>query len=396
LTWVNQRVSKPHYDVYISISLIYEILELVVEHLLDVTSLLEQYGEGAVLAVGGACIGILFGFFAQRSRFCLRAAVIEFWHRQFGEKLSVWLLAFSAAVVAVQLLILTGMLDISASRQISTRGSLSGALLGGVIFGAGMVMTRGCASRLLVLSATGNLRALLSGLIFAVTAQSALSGALAPLRTQISTWWTVDAGPSRDLLAITGVGPWGGLMAGLVWMAAAFYFATRHRRSVGLWVGGLGAGLMVAAAWFLTYSVAHNSFQVVQTQGLTFSGPSAEWLMRVLASPAPAIGFDFGMLPGVFVGSFLGAWLNKEFSLEGFKDGYSMRRYIVGAVFMGFGSMLAGGCAVGAGVTGGAIFALTAWVTLVGMWLGAGLTDRLLDGPPVIQSTPTIPVMKAP
>jgi uncharacterized membrane protein YedE/YeeE len=44
--------------------------------------------------------------------------------------------------------------------------------------------------------------------------------------------------------------------------------------------------------------------------------------------------------------------------------------------------MLAGGCAVGAGVTGGAIFALTAWLTLVGMWLGAGMTDRIIDGRP--------------
>jgi uncharacterized membrane protein YedE/YeeE len=48
---------------------------------------------------------------------------------------------------------------------------------------------------------------------------------------------------------------------------------------------------------------------------------------------------------------------------------------------MGFGSMLAGGCAIGAGVTGGAIFALTAWITLLGMWVGAGLTDRWLDSP---------------
>jgi uncharacterized membrane protein YedE/YeeE len=47
---------------------------------------------------------------------------------------------------------------------------------------------------------------------------------------------------------------------------------------------------------------------------------------------------------------------------------------------MGFGSMLAGGCAVGAGMTGGVIFALTAWLSLVGMWAGAGLTDRWLDG----------------
>jgi len=49
-------------------------------------------------------------------------------------------------------------------------------LIGGLLFGLGMVMTRGCASRLLVLSANGNLRTLLSGLIFAVTAWLALLG----------------------------------------------------------------------------------------------------------------------------------------------------------------------------------------------------------------------------
>lgn len=74
-----------------------------------------------------------------------------------------------------------------------------------------------------------------------------------------------------------------------------------------------------------------------------------------------------------------GALIGRDFKLEGFKDGYSMRRYIVGAVLMGFGSMLAGGCAVGAGVTGGSVFALTAWLTLAGMWAGAGMTDRLMD-----------------
>lgn len=35
--------------------------------------------------------------------------------------------------------------------------------------------------------------------------------------------------------------------------------------------------------------------------------------------------------------------------------------------------MLAGGCAVGAGVTGGALLATTAWVALASMWLGAVL-----------------------
>ena len=68
---------------------------------MNLASLLETYGDSQVLAIGGAVVGLGFGFFAQRSRFCLRAAVIEFWHRKFAEKLSVWLLAFSTAVVAV-------------------------------------------------------------------------------------------------------------------------------------------------------------------------------------------------------------------------------------------------------------------------------------------------------
>jgi uncharacterized membrane protein YedE/YeeE len=173
-----------------------------------------------------------------------------------------------------------------------------------------------------------------------------------------------------------------GLVIGLLCLAIAIYFLKRSAsKSVMVWVGGIGTGLSVAAAWGFTQWVASNSFEPIQIQGLTFSGPSAEWLMRVLQSPAPKIGFEFGLLPGVFLGSFLGAMAGKEFKLEGFKDGYGMRRYIVGAVLMGFGSMLAGGCAIGAGVTGGAIFALTAWITLLGMWVGAGLTDRWLDSP---------------
>ncbi|MGA0102027.1 MAG: YeeE/YedE family protein [Burkholderiaceae bacterium] len=272
------------------------------------SELLELYGDPLILSVGGLFIGGLFGFFAQRSRFCLRAAVVEFWHRKFGEKLSVWLLAFSSAVILVQIMVLSGFLDKGSARQISATGSLSGALVGGILFGLGMILTRGCASRLLVLSANGNLRALLSGLIFAVTAQASLAGVLSPVRTEISSWWVIEG------------------------------------------------------------------------------GPSAEWLMRVLSYPSPEIGFEFGMLPGVFLGSLIGALLGRDFKLEGFNDGYSMRRHIVGAILMGFGSMLAGGCAVGAGVTGGAIFALTAWVSLLGMWIGAGLADRLIDTAPVTPS----------
>ena len=54
-------------------------------------TLRQNYGEGTILAAGVAVVGILFGLFAQRSRFCLRAAVIDFWHMWFGAGITDWL-----------------------------------------------------------------------------------------------------------------------------------------------------------------------------------------------------------------------------------------------------------------------------------------------------------------
>ena len=348
---------------------------------MELASLIEALGEKAAITLAGLCIGLFFGFFAQRSRFCLRSAVVEFWNRSGCSKLAVWLFAFSAAVIATQLFITQGWLDVSQARQLAAKGSLSGALIGGILFGVGMILARGCSSRMLVLAANGNLRALLAGLIFAVAAQASLNGVLSPLRTWISGWLTIDGGTSRDLLAFLHLGNIGGLLFGLAWLAAAIHFARRARLTRLEWLGGSGVGLMVALAWLVTYQIGTQSFEIIPVQSLSFTGPSADVLMLVLSPPGQPWDFNIGLVPGVVLGSFLAALWARELKLEGFKDGSSMRRYMAGAVFMGFGGMLAGGCAVGAGVSGAAIFALTAWISLIGMWLGAGLADRLIDRP---------------
>ena len=348
---------------------------------MDLSSLIELLGEKTSITLAGLIIGLLFGAFAQRSRFCLRSAVVEFWNRQGASKLSVWLFAFSAAVIATQLFIIEGWLDVSQARQLSAKGSLSGALIGGLLFGIGMILARGCSSRMLVLAANGNLRALLTGLIFAVAAQASLNGVLSPLRTWFSGLWTIDGGATRDLLATLHLGHLGGLIFGLIWLAAAIYFGRRSRLTRREWAGGIGVGIMVALAWLLTYQIGSQSFDVIPVQSLSFTGPSADMLMLVLSPPGQPWDFNIGLVPGVVLGSFIAALWGKELKLEGFKDGSSMRRYLIGALCMGFGGMLAGGCAVGAGVSGAAVFAVTAWISLIGMWLGAGLTDRLIDRP---------------
>lgn len=347
---------------------------------MDFSGLLETYGENNTIAALGLLVGCLFGAFAQRSRFCLRSAVIEFWRRRCGEKIAIWLFAFSAAVILTQFFIFSGWLDVSQARQLAARGSISGAVIGGLLFGIGMVLARGCASRMLVLAANGNLRALLAGLVFAVAAQSSLNGLLSPLRQAISGLWTIEGGSARDLLASFHLDHTGGMVFGGIWLLAALHFARRAGVPIGSRLAGLGVGVAVAAAWLVTYAVAASAFDVVvPVKSLSFTGPSADMLMLVLSPPGRVPDFDIGLVPGVVLGSFLAALLARELKVEGFKDGLSMRRYIFGAIFMGFGGMLAGGCAVGAGVSGAAVFALTAWITLATMWLGAGLTDWWLD-----------------
>ncbi len=341
--------------------------------------LIGRFGEMWSVTLLGAAIGVLFGFFAHRSRFCLRSAVIEFARGTREGKLTVWLFTFSTAILLTQGFVLLGWLDVNGSRQLSARGSLSGAAVGGLMFGAGMILARGCSSRLLVLAAQGNLRALLSGLVFAVTAQSALTGLLSPLRNTIAGWWTVEAS-SRDVLAVSGLGHLGGMIVGAVWLAAAFVWAKRQHVRFWGWFGAIGVGVMVSLAWLTTYLVSRASFDlVVPVQSLSFTGPAADTLMLVLSAPGQPLKFDLGLVPGVAIGAFISALLWGEWKLEGFQGGQAMRRYIAGAMLMGFGGMLAGGCAVGAGVSGAAIFTLTSFVTLPGIWAAAMLTDWWMD-----------------
>lgn len=349
---------------------------------MDLTWWIDRLGEPGTLAAAGLLIGFAFGFLAQRSRFCLRSAVIEFSRNLVGGKLTVWLFAFAVAVVATQALVLLGAFSATEARQISARGSLSGAAIGGALFGVGMILARGCSSRLLVLAATGNLRSVISGLVFAVTAQASWTGLLSPGREWLSGLWTVDGGAARDLVARTGIGHGGALVFGLVWLAAAVFWARRQRVGVWGWAGASGVGLCIAAAWWATYAISGAGFDPHPIQALSFTGPSAEVLTRTLFVSDKPLNFDLGLMPGVFLGSFVAAWLFKELKLEGFAGGAPMRRAMIGAVLMGFGGMLAGGCAVGAGLSGAAVFTITSWVTLSAMWAAAALTDRLVDQRP--------------
>ncbi len=338
----------------------------------------ERFGDAPVLFAFGLIVGLLFGAAAQHSQFCLRAATIEFAEARPGPRFAVWLLAFGAAVLLVQGATLAGLLETGDARQIAATGSLSGAVIGGALFGIGMILARGCASRLLVLSATGNLRALITGLVLTVVAQASLRGGLSPLRETLSGLWTVPGGDARDLLNWAGGGHGAGALLGLCILALGFLLVRRHGLGTSRMIAASLVGGAVALGWVLTWAMTQVSFEPLQAGSVSFTGPSADTLMGLVNERTLPMTFSVGLVPGVFCGSALTALLTGTWQLQGFEGGPSMLRYLIGAVLMGFGAMLAGGCAVGAGVTGGAIFALTAWVALASMWVGAVVTVLIL------------------
>lgn len=345
---------------------------------MDLLTIVEGIGEAPTAAVLGLLTGFVFGVAAQRSRFCLRAATVEFARREIGPRVSVWLLCFSTALVWVQGAQLLDFFRAEEARMMAVPGSWSGAIIGGLVFGVGMVLARGCPGRLLVLAASGNLRSVVSGLIFAVVAQMSLKGVLAPLRDGLAGIWVTEGGHNLNLLAWAGLPRAGGLVFGLVIAAIALYLARRNRIGASTLVFASGVGFSVALGWIATFTLARISFEPVTISSVTFSGPSAATLMFFLA-PERVLEFDVGLVPGVVIGAGMSALLAREFRFEGFEGESNMRRAMSGAVLMGFGAMLAGGCSIGAGVTGGSIFAGTAWLALSAMWAGAMLTDLLVD-----------------
>ena len=301
---------------------------------MDLISIIDRIGETPTAALFGLLTGVLFGVAAQRSRFCLRAATVEFARGQMKDKVAVWLLTFSTAVVWVQAAQIFGLIDTTEARMMAVPGSCSGAVVGGLIFGAGMVLARGSSGRLLVLAATGNLRSVVSGLIFAVVAQMSLTGWLAPLRDTIAAMWITEGGRNLDLLSALHLPDGSGLVFGLLITLLALELSRRNQIGWQRLVFASGLGFAVAFGWALTYALSLVSFDPVQIESATFTGSSTNTLMFCL-DRSSVLEFDIGLIPGVVIGSFLAALVTRELKFQGFDGPTPMRNAMIGAALMG-------------------------------------------------------------
>lgn len=333
----------------------------------------------AVLAGGG--LGLAFGILAQRTGFCLRRGIAGD-PLERASALGVWAMALAVAVAGSGLLMATGIVEFSGHRFFAARLPIFAVVLGGAMFGVGMVLARGCASRLTVLAGTGNLRAVATLIVFAVVAHATLKGVLAPVRTTLGAV-AIDLGGGTSLVTLPGGAPFWCSLVVFALLAAAWRSGSRPW----LLAGGAMIGALAPLGWLATGWLLKDEFDPIPLESIALTSAGAETLFWWVASSAIPPTFGVGFLAGILAGSFVAAVFSGEFKIAGFTDATPTGNYLAGGLLMGLGGVMAGGCTVGAGLAGAGTLSVAAILALASIVAGgllaaaAARRPRSLEGP---------------
>jgi hypothetical protein len=236
------------------------------------------------------------------------------------------------------------------------------AVIGGYIFGIGIVMAGGCGSGVLYKQGEGQFAAVIATFGFGVSLIATIYGPLKPLAQLIKSF-KVSIGQGDN--AIDSPALWdlfGGGMTGK-WIVIAVIaaiiipvvlkgkpFGKGPKKGWSWSIAGLLVGLMVIIAWWT------SAYFGGRARGLSFSGPLAEFLMFVLVGNSSAKNdvlfnlFGIGVTSwsalyviGVPIGAYLSAKALGEFKWTAPKQVDELIRVFLGGLVMGFGAAVAGG-----------------------------------------------------
>jgi hypothetical protein len=305
--------------------------------------------------------------------------------RQWGMAVGVAMIGFGAMAYA-------GWIDPAKSIYASSRWLWLSALVGGALFGTGMVLASGCGSKTLVRVGTGNLKSLVVFVVMGVAAFATLKGITAVLRvttvervavefdagTSLGGWAAAAFGMTPATAGLTMALLIGGAL--IVWAMAGREF----RRFDNL-LAGAGIGAVVVGMWWASGRlgfVAEHPETLQETflatnsgrmEALTFTAPMAytlDWLM-FFSDKSKVLTLAVVSVLGVIAGSASCALASRSFRWEGFGGTEDLANHLVGAVLMGVGGVTAMGCTVGQGLSGVSTLSVTSFVAVAGIMAGA-------------------------
>ncbi len=307
-------------------------------------------------------------------------------------RLRQWGLAAGVAIIGFGVLAAAGLIDPAHALYTSNRWIWLSALAGGAIFGFGMVLSSGCASKALVRVGGGSLKALVVVIVLGVAAFATLKGLTAVWRTRtvdrvayefsapasLPGWVAQALGAQQSTIALLLALSIGGAL--VAWALAARDF----RRATNL-LGGIGVGAAVVAMWWISGHIGHvaehpETLQETllatnsgRAEAFSFVSPIAytlDWLM-FYSDTSKRLTIGIVSVFGVVAGSAIVALLQRSFRWEGFGGTADLAHHLTGAVLMGVGGVTAMGCSIGQGVSGVSTLSATSIVAVAAMIAGA-------------------------
>jgi uncharacterized membrane protein YedE/YeeE len=266
------------------------------------------------------------------------------------------------------------------------------ALVGGAMFGFGMVLASGCGSKTLVRIGGGNLKSLVVFVVLGVSAFATLKGITAVARVATVDGVSVTLATGQDLpsLLAAGTGIAKPMLAAVLGLLIgggliAWALARAEGRSADNLLAGIGIGAVIVAVWWVTGRLGHvaedpNTLQEAfvatnsqRMESLSFVAPVAytlDWLM-FFSDKSKLLTVGIVSVVGVVTGSAVVALLSRRFRWEGFRDARDTANHLVGALLMGVGGVTALGCTIGQGLSGVSTLSLTSFVALAAIVAGA-------------------------
>jgi uncharacterized membrane protein YedE/YeeE len=347
---------------------------------------LEHYQK---IALYGFLVAMVFGAIANRTHFCTMGAISDWVNMGSRTRFRVWLLAMGVAIVGTQWLSLSGMVDLSGTIYYGTSFTWLGYILGGFLFGIGMTIGSGCGQRTLVRVGSGNLKSLVLLLVLAITAYMTLRGLLALLRIEINEPTTIDLAekglPTQSfadiISAITGLSPsLAGIVLTILVGGGVVFYALRDRKVRGEFdnlLAGVGVGLVIVAAWYITGVLGFDDFEPIAVEGVSFISPVGNTLTYLMTYTGSTINFGIALVLGTIAGSFLYSLFAGTLRIESFNDHGDLLNHLYGGVLMGFGGVLSLGCTIGQGITGMSTLAPGSLLALLSIIGGCVVTLKM-------------------
>lgn len=337
-----------------------------------VESLVQFFGEPRLAVTAAALlIGIGFGALAESSQLCLLGGLRESREGRSNSRLAAYAIAVFAGLAATQALLVAGVIEVNASVYLAVATALPAVIIGGLLFGFGAALARGCAGRLTVLAATGNMRALIVIAVLGFAAYATMRGFLAPLRLPLEAI-ARPASAAPDLISTIGLGASGRI--GLVVLAALAIAVLFRAAGAFRAAASIAVGLLIAAGWAASSILGDDGLEKLQPWSGAFVAPLGNGLQYLMTFTGAKIDFGIAFAAGVLGGAFVSAAWGKRLHWQSFETPRQTLRYLAGGLLMGFGGVLALGCTTGQGMSGISVLAPVSFAALAaiagGMWAG--------------------------